>query len=123
MTKSWRVLICICLLAVWSGQMACGDDNDDSGGDGDTDSDIDSDTDTDTGTDADTDSDSDTDTDGDCIEYPSGETAWLPDSMVPNDSFPARYGPAGEDTVLAMLDAYCSAADVKALVFAFGADD
>ncbi len=107
---------------------ACGcDAADGRGASADADSDSDGDTDTDTDSDSDSDSDSDTDsdsasdTDEDCIDtdYPSGPYGWYVDEVVGEVSFPGIFADA--ETVLAMNEAHCT--EIKALVFALGAND
>ena len=107
-------LTCIFALTVACG--VCGCEAPDGGG-----ASADADTDGDSDTDSDSDSDSDSDTDGDCTEteYPSGPYGWYVDEVVSDVSFPGIFSDA--ETALAMNEAHC--AEVKALVFALGAND
>ena len=130
MTLLW--VVCLALgLAVWACDDGGGDgyswDDDDSSSDSDGDSDSDSDGDTDTDadgdSDGDTDADGDSDGDGDCSEYPAGPYNWFEGDIVPDDTFPGRFGPDGADTGLNMGAAHAACAEVKSLIFAAGAND
>jgi hypothetical protein len=93
----------------------------DSDSDADTDADSDADTDADSDSDSDTDSDTDSDSDGDCTDtdYPTGPYGWYLDEVVSDVSFPGIY--ADVETALQMSEVHCQ--EVKALVFALGAND
>ena len=73
--------------------------------------------------DTDTDADGDSDGDGDCSEYPAGPYNWFEGDIVPDDTFPGRFGPDGADTGLNMGAAHAACAEVKSLIFAAGAND
>jgi len=61
---------------------------------------------------------------GDCGPYPEGPYNWYDNNVVPPDSaFPAMYGPDGEEVTLTMADVHANCKEVKALAFAFGAND
>ena len=126
MTTGVKRMACIFALVVACAACGC-DAADGRGASADADSDSDSDTDSDTDsdsdsdTDSDSDADSDSDTDEDCIDtdYPSGPYGWYLDEVVGEVSFPGILADA--ETALAMNEAHCT--EIKALVFALGAND
>ena len=59
-----------------------------------------------------------------CGPYPAGPYKWFDNGVVPPDTtFPAKYGPDGQEIMLSMQEVHDNCEEVKALAFVFGAND